>query len=72
MGNYMENHSPIGTTEPMRNMMNEVHLLSPKGIEYIMKPGPPMASNVQTVQTASKYQLLPTTGRQTITELNNQ
>ncbi len=44
MSNYMMSHSPIGTPEPMRNMLNEVRLLSPKGIEYITKP--PIASNV--------------------------
>ncbi len=37
----------------MRNMLNEVCSLSPKGIDYITKQ-PLVASNVQSVQTAVK------------------
>ncbi len=37
--NYLLNHSTIGTPEPiaMRNKLNEVCSLSPKGIDYITK-----------------------------------
>ncbi len=31
--NYLINHSTIGTPEPMRNVLNEVCSLSPKGID---------------------------------------
>ncbi len=53
MRNYLDSHSPIGTPEPLRNMLNEVRSLSPIGIDYIMKQ-PLVASNVQTVQMTMK------------------
>ncbi len=53
MGIYLVNHNTIGSPEPMKNMLNEVSLLSPKGIDYITKQ-PIAANNVQTVQMAMK------------------
>ncbi len=53
MGNYLVNHSTIGTREPMRNAPNSVHSLSSKGINYITKQ-PLVASNAQPIQTVLK------------------
>ncbi len=53
MGDYHANHSILGSPEPMRNMLNEVGLLSPKGKDYIIKQSL-IASNVQIVQIAMK------------------
>ncbi len=54
MGNCLVNHRIIGTPEPMRNMLNEVWSLGPKGINYITKQLLLVASNEQSVQTAVK------------------
>ncbi len=53
MENYFVNHSTIGTPEPMRNVLNEVHSLSLKGIDYITKQ-PLVTRNAQSVHMALK------------------